>query len=301
MTAGFTVSFSGNPELGLKPDTECRECFRRGFNEYVNRAGLSKDEHEKYMRLIEDNLSRGLPPPLAGADSWALLRKASLYGEDIFREEKLDFTEKMLAVYGKLRSLFMLTDEPAAEALAAATWCNLLDVGQGKPLPEVPGLLRLFKKPLAWDERAEFMGKLKEAEVLLILGDNAGETVMDRLFLELSGFPGKRYYMTREKPVMNDALTVDARRAGLHLESELISSGIDVPAVIPELLSGSALRVFESADLILAKGQGNLEGLFGLCDRRIYHSFVVKCPVVSRATETEMGLGVFRRFMERGI
>jgi len=301
MTAEFTGSFSGNLELGLKPDIECADCFRRGFSEYVTRAGLSCEEYEKYIKIIDVNLSKGFPPPLAGADSWALLRNASLSGEDIFREEKLDFTERMLTVYGKLKSLFLLTDDPIAESLAAATWCNLLDVGQGKPLPEVTELLELFEKPLAWDERAEFIGKLKEAEMLLILGDNAGETVMDRLFLELSGFPGKRYYMTREKPVMNDALTVDARRAGLHLESELISSGIDVPAVIPELLSGSALRVFESADLILAKGQGNLEGLFGLCDRRIYHSFVVKCPVVSRATETEMGLGVFRRFMERGI
>lgn len=287
--------------MGLKPDTECSLCFRRGFSEYVTRAGLSSEEYEKYIGIIDVNLSKGFPPPLAGADSWALLRKASLSGEDIFLEEKLDFTEKMLTVYGKLRSLFLLRDQPAAEALAAATWCNLLDVGQGKPMPEITELLELFEKPLAWDERAEFIRRLKEAEVLLVLGDNAGETVMDRLFLELSGFTGKRYYMTREKPVMNDALTEDAGKAGLHLEAELISSGIDVPAVIPELLSGRARSVFESADLILAKGQGNLEGLFGLCDNRIYHSFVVKCPVVSRATETEMGQGVFRRFMERGI
>lgn len=301
MITVYTSSFSGNRALGLKPAPECIGCFRRGFSEYVSRARLSKGEYEKYMALIEENLSKGFPPPLAGADSWALLRKESLSGDDIYKEEKLDFTDRMLAVYDELKELFQKTADPAFAALGASTWCNLLDVGQGKPLPEVPLLVELFQKPLGWDERTQFIRRLKEAETLLILGDNAGETVMDRLFLELSGFTGNSYYMTREKPVMNDALLKDAVRAGLHLESQLLSSGVDIPAVVPELLSGYPRKAYESADLILAKGQGNLEGLFGLCDKRIYHSFVVKCPVVSRATGMEMGQGVFRRFIERGI
>lgn len=124
---------------------------------------------------------------------------------------------------------------------------------------------------------------------------------MDRLFLELSGFQGRRYYMTREKPVMNDALIEDAVSAGLDGEAELIASGVDIPAVIPELLSGKPREIYDSADLILAKGQGNLEGLFGQGDARVYHSFVVKCPVVSRAVKTPVGRGVFRRYMERVI
>ena len=267
----------------------------------MKRALLSTAEFDEYMGLIESNLALGMPPPLAGADSWALLRNASLSGEDIFSNEKTGFTEKMLQVYPKLKERFTDSANPPWEALAAATWCNILDVGQGKPLPETQELLDLFRKPLHADERHEFLKSLEESEILLILGDNAGETVMDRLFLELSGFTGKRYYMTREKPVMNDALLSDAADAGLHLEAELISSGVDIPAVIPELLQGKPLEVYNSADLILAKGQGNLEGLFGLCDHRVYHSFVVKCPVVSRASGSALGEGVFRRFMERGF
>ena len=247
--------------MGLKPDTECGGCFRKGFSQYVEKAGLSEIDYRSYIALIDGNLERGLPPPLAGVDSWALLRNASLTGDDIFLREKLDFTERMLSVYDDLKNLFLRDPRPAFHALGAATWCNLLDVGQGEQLPEIPELVKLFRNNLAWDEREEFLSQLTKADILLILGDNAGETVMDRLFLELSGFSGKRYYMTREKPVMNDALLADARTAGLHFESHLISSGLDAPAVIPSMLSGSAKRVFESADLVLAKGQGNLEGL----------------------------------------
>ncbi len=85
--------------MGLKPDTECRECFRRGFTDYVTRAGLSTGNYDEFIRLVDGNLDRDCPPPIAGADSWALLRRISLTGSDIFLEEKRDFTRKMLSVY----------------------------------------------------------------------------------------------------------------------------------------------------------------------------------------------------------
>ncbi len=283
--------------MGLKPGEECYQCFRNGFTDYTRRGSLGSEHLSRYLELIYDNLSREIPPPLAGAEAWALLRTDSLNGTDLFADEKSLFTGKMLSVYQDLKNRFLASDNPAAEALSAGAWCNLLDVGQGKPLPEISDLVKLFTKPLASDERKNFLEKLDKADTLLILGDNAGETVLDRLFLELSGFSGRRYYMTRENPVMNDALISDAIEAGLHHEAKLISSGTDLPSVIPEMLQGNALTIYNKADLILAKGQGNLEGLFGLNDPRVYHSFVVKCPVVSRATGVESGNGVFRRFV----
>jgi uncharacterized protein with ATP-grasp and redox domains len=285
--------------LGLRPGEECIRCFSRGFSDYVDRAGLSLKDYDRFTALIFDNLRRGITPPLAGAEAWELLRTASLSGEDIFSAEKKLFTDKLLSVYDELRNRFSGSVSPAMEALSAATWCNLLDVGQGNPLPGTEELSALFHKPLAVDKRSSFLKELNDADILLILGDNAGETVMDRLFLELSGFRGKRYYMTRERPVMNDALTEDAVQAGLHNEAEILPSGTDLPAVVPDMLQGKPLEVFQTADVILAKGQGNLEGLFGSGDPRIYHSFVVKCPVVSRAVGTPVGEGVFGRFTER--
>lgn len=285
--------------MGLKPDTECRECFRRGFTDYVTRAGLSTGNYNEFIRLVDGNLDRNCPPPIAGADSWALLRRISLKGSDIFLDEKMDFTRKMLSVYPVIRNKYMNGPEPAKRALGAATWCNLLDVGQGRPLPEPEDLVQMFDDQLEIDERDHFLDRLRGAETLLVLGDNAGETVMDRLFLELSGFKGKRYYMTRAEPVMNDAVMEDALAAGLDSQADLLSSGTDIPAVVPDLLSGRPLEVFTKADIVLAKGQGNLEGLFGLDDRRVYHAFVVKCPVVSRATGASMGSAVFSRFAKR--
>ncbi|PIE52471.1 hypothetical protein CSA37_06705 [Candidatus Fermentibacteria bacterium] len=284
--------------MGLKPGEECFSCFRRGFSEYTRRSGLSREYLERYLASVYSELEKGMTPPLAGSEAWRWLRKDSLQGTDIYSEEKAFFTKEMLSVYGILRNEFLNSENPPEKALAASTWCNLLDVGQGKPLPSKKELMEVFAKQLAADERSLFLGLLEKAETLLILGDNAGETVMDRLFLELSGFRGKRYYMTRQKPVMNDAVISDAEQAGLHLEAELVSGSTDAPSVLPEQLKGKALDVFNCADLIIAKGQGNFEGLFGLNDSRIFHSFVVKCPVISRATGLSEGHGVFSRFTE---
>ncbi len=286
--------------MALSPDIECFSCFRRGFKDFVKKAGLSDNEFNTFISLVEKYLKLGCTPPLAGSESWKLLRKISLNGNDIFLNEKIYFTKQMLNHYLVLRNLFLATDSPELPALTAATWCNLIDVGQGNPLPQADELLKTLSAPLALDERIIFLNSLKKANTLLVIGDNAGETVMDRLFLDLTSFQGKKYYMTRDLPVMNDALIEDAEMAGLNKVAELISSGIDIPAVIPDMLYGKAKEVFESADVILAKGQGNFEGLWGLDDTRIFHSFVVKCPVVSRATAIPMGGGVFSRFINTG-
>lgn len=286
--------------MALNPGVECFNCFRNGFSDFVTRAGLSVEEYDKLITLVENNLEQGITPPLAGSESWALLRKASVAGNDIFLQEKEYFTRQMLLHYEDLKSTFLKSQTPQAMALAAGTWCNLIDVGQGVPIPETHRLLNTLSSPLAVDETESFINSLHEADVLLVLGDNAGETVMDKLFLDLTPFEGNRYYMTREFPVMNDAIRKDAEMAGLDSFAEIVSSGIDVPATIPDMLKGKAREIYESADIILAKGQGNFEGLFGLNDPRVYHSFVVKCSVVSRATGVAMGGGVFSRFINTG-
>ncbi len=286
--------------MALSPDTECFDCFKRGFSDFTARAHLLEEDYHKLIETVSKNLENGLTPPVAGAESWALLRELSKTSNDIFAGEKRHFTKQLLLHYRKLKTTFLNSNNSESMALAAGTWCNLVDTGQGIPLPEIHDLLQTFSAPLAVNRSAAFLRSLRQADTLLVLGDNAGETVMDRLFLDITPFKGKKYYMTREFPVMNDATIGDAEMAGLDLVAELISSGIDIPAVIPVMLTGRAKQIYESADIILAKGQGNLEGLFGLNDSRVYHSFVVKCPVVSRATGIPVGSGVFCRFAGTG-
>ncbi len=297
MIIEYTNSLSGKLYLALKPDFRCKKCFRTGFKKFVAMAGLSDKEYNNYISIVDEALKAEHPPPLAGREAWALLKKESKVGNDIFASEKAFFTKELLKYYYGVKNSFIAAGSPHFRALSASTWCNLIDVGQGKPLPDIQELLNLFSSPLFLDERELFMENLKTASTLLVLGDNAGETVFDRLFLELINFSGKVFYMTRGEPVMNDATVADAELAGLHNVVEIVSSNSDIPGFIPSYVSGKAKSIYNSADIILSKGQGNLEGLLGKNDQRVYFSFVVKCDVVSDAVNVPLGSGVFSRFL----
>lgn len=278
---------------GLRPEPAvCGRCFERGFAGFLARAGLPGESIDLYLSGILDALERGTPPPLAGAGAWRRLRVTSGIS-DLFRDEKRLVTLRLLEGLPALREMLAETRTPSMGALAASTWSNLLDSAQGRELPSPGELAGMFHTPLAVDDRREFLSALALSSTLLILGDNAGETVMDRLFIEQSGFNGRVFYMVRPLPVMNDATREDAELAGLDGCSRILDSGSDVPSIVPDLLSREAAGLFGKCDLVLAKGQGNLEGLWGVRDPRLFHSFVVKCPVVAGATGLPEGSGVF--------
>jgi uncharacterized protein with ATP-grasp and redox domains len=61
----------------------------------------------------------------------------------------------------------------------------------------------------------------------------------------------------------------------------VISNECDAPSTIVHK-SGKVFRqYFEKADLIISKGQGNLEGLLPLNDKRIFYILMVKCNVIA--------------------
>ena len=45
---------------------------------------------------------------------------------------------------------------------------------------------------------------------------------------------------------------------------------------MPEKLGTEAARALETADVILSKGQANVETLYG-CGKNIYYAFLIKC------------------------
>jgi len=281
--------------LPLQSDTRCVDCFRNRLRGFLSRSGIGGNRAEEllegYILRIGSELD-GNPPPVAGAPVYREIR--SLSGEmDIYLPEKNRFTDMLLDSRSQLISRFNAEDYPVTAALLASTWGNLIDVAQGKELPSGKELLELFSVPLSVDDTGDFLEKLACAQTLVIFGDNAGETVLDRLFLELLEFHGHVYYTVRPAPMLNDAVRSDAERAGLDAFCTIVDTGFDAPTILPQMVGSHLASLLDAADLILSKGQGNLEGLFGARDSRLYYSFVVKCPVISDAVELPEGSGVF--------
>jgi len=88
-------------------------------------------------------------------------------------------------------------------------------------------------------------------------------------------------YVVRGGPVIYDATMEDARYVGMKDIANVISSGFDAPSTIPERSGREFQMYFQKADLIISKGQGNLEGLIPLKDDRIFFLLLVKCNVIA--------------------
>ena len=122
--------------------------------------------------------------------------------------------------------------------------------------------------------------KLCNAKKLLYIGDNAGEIVFDKVFIreikkEFSAIDIT--FAVRERPIINDATIEDARFVGLDKEVLVISGGSFYPGTILEETNEEFRELFTSADVKIAKGQGNFESLNETKTESLFFIFRVKC------------------------
>lgn len=121
------------------------------------------------------------------------------------------------------------------------------------------------------------------AKKIVVLLDNCGEIVVDKLMIELLKRMNPKAEITavvRGEEILNDATMVDAKQVGLVDVVNVIGNGSNIPGTCLEFLSEEAKQTIESADVILSKGQGNFETLQG-CDMNIYFIFLCKCEMIA--------------------
>jgi uncharacterized protein with ATP-grasp and redox domains len=120
-------------------------------------------------------------------------------------------------------------------------------------------------RPLDPAQFERFEKKLSETSILLILGDNAGEIVFDKLLIETirGSFSPAVVYVVRSVPTLNDATFKDAVTVGLDKVATVLENGIDGPFPGTKLsrCSEHVRKLVEGADLIIAKGGGNFDSL----------------------------------------
>ena len=121
------------------------------------------------------------------------------------------------------------------------------------------------------------------AKKIVVLLDNCGEIVVDKLMIELLKRMNPKAEITavvRGEEILNDATMVDAKQVGLVDVVNVIGNGSNIPGTCLEFLSEEAKQTIESADVILSKCQGNFETLQG-CDMNIYFIFLCKCEMIA--------------------
>jgi len=276
----------------LRTYLDCVPCFVKQTFDACRMVTSNEVIHEKVVRRVlakTAQLSFDDSPPHMAREIHRIIRK-ECRNDDPYRTMKTHFNEFCLSLMPRLRKRISGSADPFETAVRIAIAGNIIDPGLSNTLDDARVTATIddsLRRPLAINHLEALRDAVANAKRILYLGDNAGEIVFDRLLVEELPFE-RVTFAVRGKPIINDATREDARVAGLSDMVRVIDNGSDAPGTILNTCTQSFLRVFDHADVIIAKGQGNYETLNDV-DRPLYFLLKAKCSVIAADLGCEIG------------
>ena len=269
--------------MSIPIDTKCIQCHMNRNLELVRTLGTEEQAMDFARALMKLYLEApdGVGSPWFGPGAADLLQE--LYGLPIdrFREEKAFSNRFVLERMDQIRQKVETAPDPVFAGLQFAILGNYLDFAALQGRVSFEKLDEMLDKGLEMELDTETYRNLcKDLEAgrrLLYLTDNAGEIGFDRIFAEQIA---KKYphlsitFCVRGAVAQNDATREDAVAVGIPFP--VIDNGNRIAGTQLNLLGDEARQAMDSADVIIAKGMGNTETMFG-CGYNVYYAFLIKC------------------------
>lgn len=291
----------------MKTVADCSLCLLKLAHTSADAAGVPEELRLAAVRaalaaLAADDFSRK-PPAIARA---VLDRVYPALGNpDPFARVKSEHNRKALGLSDHWAPGYLAaatdSDDRLGRALRAALVGNGMDLATLPDNSDPANFESWLRVPWSIFDFDAFKAQVVPGRSLLYLCDNAGEIAFDRFLLRELLERGLRVTVSvKDGPALNDATLEDALEVGLdRVEGDgrrvrLISTGqatmgVDLPEASPEWL-----EAFHGADLVVAKGQANLESLHD-CGREVFFLTLVKCTHVSRYYGLKKGSALFLR------
>lgn len=261
----------------------CAQCLMKRHVDAARPLGDDETATKFAKGLMEAFLS--LPE---GADSCQIGPAVTklytdLYGleGDRYREEKVASNAFAMERLPKIYAQIEKAKDPIYAALQLSILGNYLDFAALAGKVRFEDLEKMLEQAENYDLSGphydRFLQELKTAKSFVLITDNAGEVVFDRVLAETI----HRFYpevnitfLVRGGPANNDALREDADIVGIPFPVE--DSGLCIGGTPLHQISEKARILLQNADMILAKGMGNTESLYN-CGLPVYYAFLVKC------------------------
>ena len=263
------------------------QCFVCHMGHQVDAARALGDE-ETALAFSKELLQLYLEVPEGSHSSWLSPRTAKLFqkyydvGPDRMWKEKKESNEFVRGKLEEIRAKVNAAEDPLFAAIRFSILGNYLDFSALYGEVSFDKLDEMLDKALEMplDEACyeKLRNDLSKGRKLLYLTDNAGEIGFDRIRGEVihEQYPNLEItFCVRGAPVLNDATRADAAFMGIPFP--VIDNGTELCGTDLDLLGKEAKKAMNEADVIIAKGMGNTETLYG-CGYPIYYAFLVKCP-----------------------
>lgn len=269
--------------MSIPINSICVECHLRKRFALARQIGTEEQVNAYAKRIL-----RAIADAPAEMDSTWLGAVSDSYMQEMFgldpdrlKEEK-DFSNRfVLERLPQIEKRMDAAEDPVYTALQFAVLGNYLDFSalQGEVSFEALEKMLDSASELMLDQDCyrQFCADLQSGKKLLYLTDNAGEIVFDRVLAQRlqKKYPHLQItFCVRGSAVSNDATRDDAVQA--EVPFPVIDNGTAIGGTVLRFVGQELLDAMDSADVIIAKGMGNTESLFG-CGYNVYYAFLVKC------------------------
>lgn len=280
----------------MKIFLDCLPCMHRQVLEAAYMATDDEVVQENIMDEAIEVLSEyrefSCAPELCEAMHTIVKKHARV--KDPYAKIKSEDISVALKLEPLVKDFVFSADDSLLQALKAAATGNIMDSALYSDLDIEACLMEELESPFAICDKATLDKDLSEAKQILIIGDNAGEVVFDKIMVELFSRDYQVIYAVREEPIINDATVEDALKTGISDYAEVISTGSGMPGAVLESCSLEFKDIFNHADIVISKGQGNFEAL-SETTRDIYFLLKAKCFRIADALSVELNEYVFKK------
>lgn len=276
----------------MKLPEACLSCLYRKQLERSDDPGFLAEVRE----LIETREEDATAPYLSYLFNQAYTRR---FGKrDSLAAVKRQYNDLALSMEDELRVRIRQAEDPLLQALVYARIGNYIDFSAVRDVSE-DAFLSLFREASLRAEEQEtaasFFRQCREAKHFLLLADNCGEIVLDKLFLQelRRAYPQLEIgAVVRGGEISNDATMEDAKYVGLDKVAALYDNGLPMAGITYRLLPEETKAAVDRADVILAKGQANYETTSGE-GFHVFYSLLCKCDLFTDRFQVPQFTGLF--------
>ena len=268
----------------MKLYDECRDCL---YNSQLKKVEAMHGDDERVQAFKE--AVRALCDGAPQSSCAPLLMRAidgvhnAIFGGVIdYSAEKESFNTALLNLEEDIYARMSDAADPVMEGIKYAMAANYIDYARISDFGDdsIAEVMSAAQRSDVDDGiYSLFTQKLKRAYTLVYLHDNCGEIVLDKLLIRAikATYPRiKVISVVRGGAIINDVTRADAKSVGLDKLAYVIDSGAAIPGTyLPE--TNALTRAFiANADVVISKGLGNLETLYGNLGGAFY-MFMCKC------------------------
>ena len=279
----------------MKTHLECIPCFIKQSLEAARMATDNEKIHEMVLKEVMSHL-QGISfedsPPELSREVHAIIKRITK-SNDPYKQAKDESNRMSKNLYSCLERHVKDDKDPLLMAIKLAIAGNVIDFGTMNRLNINEVIDNALKRDFDVSSYPRFKKVLDQSKSILYLADNTGEIFFDKLLLkELVNIGKEITYVVKANPIINDALLEDAKFAGIDKLATIMAydAGHDksTPGTVMHYASEEFLDRFKVDDMVIAKGQGNYEGLSDV-DREVFFLLVVKCHLVAQDIDTKVG------------